>query len=82
MTCDTVWSVTWHFSGQHDLRCHKNFFITQPPDNTDTSLLDILEGHFGHVNLDTSVSTTSTEKSQKGNNFKRRKLLMSQGKFQ
>ena len=33
---------------------------------TDTSsLLEILGGHFGHVNLDTSVSTTSTEKSEK-----------------
>ena len=33
---------------------------------TDTSsLLEILEGQFGHVNLDTSVSSTSTEKSKK-----------------
>ena len=33
---------------------------------TDTScLLEILQGHFGHMNLDTSVSTTSTEKSEK-----------------
>ena len=22
------------FSGQYDLRCHKNVFISQPPDNT------------------------------------------------
>ena len=33
---------------------------------TDTSsLLEILEGHFGHVDLDTSKSTISTEKSEK-----------------
>ena len=33
---------------------------------TDTSsLLEILEGHFGCVNLDTSKSTISTEKSEK-----------------
>ena len=32
---------------------------------TDTSsLLEIIEGHFGHVNLDTSILTTSTEKSK------------------
>ena len=30
-----------------------------------SSLLEILEGHFGHINLDTSVSTTSIEKSEK-----------------
>ena len=33
MTYDTVWCVTWHFSGQNDLKCHSKFFITQPPDN-------------------------------------------------
>ena len=33
---------------------------------TDTSsLLEILEGHFGHLDLDTSASTISTEKSEK-----------------
>ena len=33
---------------------------------TDTSsLLEILEGHFGHVDLDTSKSTISTQKSEK-----------------
>ena len=32
---------------------------------TDTSsLLEILEGHFGHVNLYTSILTTCTEKSK------------------
>ena len=30
-----------------------------------SSLLGILEGHFGHVDLDTSKSTISTEKSEK-----------------
>ena len=33
---------------------------------TDTSsLLEIIEGHFGHVDLDTFKSTISTEKSEK-----------------
>ena len=33
---------------------------------TDTSsLIEILEEYFGHMNLDTSISTTSTEKSKK-----------------
>ena len=30
-----------------------------------SSLLEILEGHFGHMDLDTSKSTISTEKSEK-----------------
>ena len=34
MTYDTVWCVSWHPSGQYDLRCHEIFFITQPLDNT------------------------------------------------
>ena len=29
-----------------------------------SSLLEILEGHFGHMDLDTSKSTNSTEKSE------------------
>ena len=33
MTCNIVWCVTWHFSGQYDLSCHLKCFITQPPDN-------------------------------------------------
>ena len=36
------------------------------PAGMDTSsLLEILEGHFGHMDLDTSKSTISTEKSEK-----------------
>ena len=38
MTCDTVWGVTWHLSGQNDLRCHIKFFTTQPPDNINKTL--------------------------------------------
>ena len=29
----------------------------------DTSVLEILEGHFGHMDMDTSESTISTKKS-------------------
>ena len=55
MTCDTVWGVTQHPSGQYDLWCHLKFFITQPPNftpmiivldaikNLDKSLEDISE---------------------------------------
>ena len=33
MTCDTVWCVTWYFSGKYDLKCHINFIMSQPPGN-------------------------------------------------
>ena len=33
MTCDTVWCVTWYYTGHYDLWSHINFIITQPPDN-------------------------------------------------
>ena len=48
------------------LRCEGLGKIKIALAGTDTSsLLEILEGHFGHVDLDTSKSTISTEKSEK-----------------
>ena len=53
------------------LRCEGLGRIKRALAGMDTSLLEILEGHFGHINLDTSRSTTSTEKSQEGTIYKR-----------
>ena len=47
------------------LRCEGLGRIKIALAGTDTSLLEILEGHFGCVDLDTSKSTVSTKKSEK-----------------
>ena len=39
MTCDTVWCVTGHFTGQYDLWCHINFIITQPPNKMEIDVI-------------------------------------------
>ena len=41
MTCDTVWCVTWHFTGQYDLRCYIKDFMMQPPSNTNLNYLTL-----------------------------------------
>ena len=40
MTYDTVWCVTWHFTGQYDLRCHIKSTIIQPPSNINNNTQD------------------------------------------
>ena len=59
--------LTAHFKGKAaQLRCKGLGQIKIVLAGTDTSsLLEILKGHFGHVDLDTSKSTISTEKSEK-----------------
>ena len=48
------------------LRCEGLGGIKMALAGMDTSsLLEILEGHFGHMDLDTSKSNISTEKSEK-----------------
>ena len=54
------------------LRCEGLGRIKIALTDTDTSsLLEILEGHFVHIDMDISESTISTEKSKKESNYKR-----------
>ena len=76
MTCITVWCVTWHSTGQHDLWSHINFIITQQPSNTEITeieKLSILSTKIDYVEYNRkeqpsdTVKFSSTEgKCQKG----------------